>query len=38
LEMMYLGRKFAIWRNIINFFFSVIIAALTIITLNILGT
>jgi hypothetical protein len=37
LEITYLGKKFAIWRNIINFFFSIIIAVLTIVTLNILG-
>ncbi len=37
LEIVYLGKKFAIWRNIINFFFAIIIAILTILTLNILG-
>jgi hypothetical protein len=37
LEIMYLGKKFAIWRNIINFFFSIIIAVLTIITLSVLN-
>ena len=36
LEISTLGRKFAITRNIINFFFSIIIAILVVITLNIL--
>lgn len=37
LEIVYLGKRFALWRNTINFFFSIIIAILTIITLSILG-
>ena len=37
LEILYLGKRFAIWRNTLNFFFSIIIAVLTIITLNISG-
>lgn len=37
LEIIYLGKKFAIWRNIINFFIAIIVAGLTIFTLNILG-
>ena len=36
LEISTLGRKFAITRNIINFFFSIIIAILVVITLNFL--
>lgn len=35
LEIVYLGKKFAIWRNIINFFFSIIVAILTIVTLSL---
>ena len=34
LEASYLGKRFAIYRNIINFFFSVILAVLTITILN----
>ncbi|HMB66081.1 MAG TPA: hypothetical protein VKO42_04345 [Patescibacteria group bacterium] len=37
LEIIYLGKRFAIWRNVVNFFFSIIVAILTIITLNFLG-
>lgn len=37
LEISYLGRGFAIWRNVINFFFAVGVAVATIVTLNILG-
>ena len=37
MEITYLGKKFAIWRNLINFFLAIIIAVLTIVTLNILG-
>lgn len=37
LEIVYLGKRFALWRNTINFFFSIIIAILTIITLSALG-
>jgi len=37
LEILYLGKRFAIWRNAINFFFSIIIAVLTVIALNLLG-
>ena len=35
LEAMYLGKRFAFARNGINFIFSIIIAILTIYTLNI---
>lgn len=35
LEAMYLGKRFAFTRNGINFIFSIIIAVLTIYTLNI---
>ncbi len=35
LEISYLGKKFAIYRNMINFFFSIILAILTITILNI---
>lgn len=35
LEAKYLGKKFAIVRNIINFFFSIIIAILTILIVNL---
>ena len=35
LEAMYLGKRFAFVRNGINFIFSIIIATLTIYTLNI---
>lgn len=37
LEIIYLGKRFAIWRNVVNFFFSIIVAILTIVTLNFLG-
>ncbi len=37
LEAMYLGKRFAFLRNGINFIFSIIIAILTIYTLNILN-
>jgi len=36
LEITHLGKKFAIWRNSINFFTSIIIAILTAITLNLI--
>lgn len=36
LEINALGKKFAIVRNLINFVFSILIAILTIITLNII--
>ncbi|MFW5888197.1 MAG: hypothetical protein ACOCVY_00580 [Patescibacteria group bacterium] len=36
-EISYLGKKFALWRNVVNFFFAIIVAVLTIATLNILG-
>jgi hypothetical protein len=35
LEAKYLGKKFAIVRNIINFFFSIIITILTILIVNL---
>ena len=35
LEISYISKKFAIWRNFLNFFTSIIIAILTIVTLNI---
>jgi len=35
LEISYLGKRFSIYRNIINFFFSIILAILTITILNI---
>ena len=34
LEASYLGKRFAIYRNIINFFFSTVLAIFTIIILN----
>lgn len=37
LEIIYLGKRFAIWRNVINFFFAIIIAVLTIVTLSLLN-
>lgn len=37
LEIAYLGKCFALWRNFINFFLAMIIAVLTILTLNLLG-
>lgn len=37
IEIIYLGKKFAIWRNVINFFIAIIIAGLTVFTLNTLG-
>lgn len=36
LEISALGRRFAIARNFTNFFFSIIIAILTIITINLI--
>ncbi len=36
LEISMLGKKFAIIRNLINFIFSIIIAILTIVTLNLI--
>lgn len=36
LEISYLGKRFAISRNFINFIFGITIAVLTIMTLNIL--
>lgn len=35
LEIKFLGKKFAIKRNIINFFFAIIISILTVFTLNL---
>lgn len=37
LEISSIGKKFAIWRNSMNFFISIIIAVLTIITLKIIS-
>ncbi len=37
LEISFLGKKFALWRNFINFIFAIIIAIMTIATLKILG-
>ena len=34
LEMKMLGKKFAIWRNVINFIFAIIIAILTVMLIN----
>ena len=36
-EVMMLGRRFAIVRNLISFVFSILIAILTVSTLNLLG-
>ncbi len=36
LEISFLGKKFAIYRNIINFFFAIIISILTVFTLKII--
>jgi len=35
LESKYLGKRFAITRNLVNFIFSIIIAVLTVVTLRI---
>jgi len=35
LEAKFLGFRFAVYRNIINFLFAIIVAVLTVITLNI---
>ncbi len=37
IEIAYLGKRFALWRNFINFIFAIVIAVLTISTLNLLG-
>jgi hypothetical protein len=37
LEISFLGRRFAIYRNLVNFFFGIIIAILTILTLNLIA-
>lgn len=37
LEISNLGKKFALWRNSLNFIGSIIIAILTILTLNIIS-
>jgi hypothetical protein len=34
LEMKMLGGKFAVWRNVINFIFAIIISILTVIIVN----
>ena len=36
LEISFLGKRFAITRNIVNFIFAIIISILTVVTLNIL--
>ena len=36
LEISNLGRRLAIWRNVLNFFISIIMAILTVITLKII--
>ena len=36
IEIAYLGKKFSIYRNLINFVFSIIISVLTVFTINIL--
>jgi len=36
LEISYLGRRFAVTRNIINFIFALVIAVLTVITLDLI--
>ncbi len=37
LEASFLGKKFAIYRNVINFIFAIIISIITVFTLNFLG-
>ncbi|MFO7806811.1 MAG: hypothetical protein R6V40_00095 [Candidatus Moraniibacteriota bacterium] len=37
LEIKHLGKKFALWRNFISFIFSIIIAVITVLTLNFLN-
>jgi len=36
LEGSFLGRRFALWRNMINFIMAIVIAVLTVITINYL--
>lgn len=36
LEASFLGKKFAIYRNLLNFIFAVVIAILTVFTLNLI--
>jgi len=35
LEAKFLGRKFAIWRNILNFIFAIVISILTVLILKL---
>ena len=35
LEAKYLGRRFAVWRNAVNFFMAIAIAVITVYTLNL---
>ncbi len=35
LEISFLGKRFALYRNLVNFIFAIIISALTILTLNL---
>lgn len=34
-EIMFLGKKFALWRNFISFFFSIFVALVTVFLVNI---
>jgi hypothetical protein len=36
LEAAMLGKKFAIWRNLINFIFSIVIAILTVVAIELI--
>jgi len=36
LEISFLGKRFAVYRNVINFFFGIIIAIFTVFTLNLI--
>ena len=36
-EIFTLGKKFAIWRNILSFIFSILVAIVTVFILNLLG-
>lgn len=37
LEIKHLGKRFALWRNFISFIFSIVIAVLTVLTLNFIN-
>jgi phosphoglycerol transferase MdoB-like AlkP superfamily enzyme len=36
LESSFLGRRFALWRNLVNFIFAIVISILTVVTIDLI--